>query len=400
MPLNERLNDRQELLKKCQRLQDRFYLRVPMGEEAILFPQKIKLDFNRSDYHQLRQELIHFFQWMDTPLKRGEATIESKCIKTKRWGEQTIPLYLVFSSIGQLSRFNKREEEYLHFSQVLAMVHAYHSSFAHWPATPGDVKDIHQYSCKEWEQILVIVDTLFHANDLELKYVREVLSEGPSKFLEQNKGIIKKLLLIIRPDLEIRLVEESFEEVFCLKSYPVLIRMRFLDFKLKENLDVPFDDFALSKEDLSWLLLKAISKNGNVQILITENKMNYFALPKIQNTIAIFGEGLGVIRLKEVAILQQIKIYYWGDIDAKGFEILASLRSSYPQVTSLMMDKRTFEEFRPLAIATNYKGLSVLPVGLTEEEKVVYQMVKDHCLLLEQEKINKQYMLITLNKTC
>ena len=38
-------------------------------------------------------------------------------------------------------------------------------------------------------------------------------------------------------------------------------------------------------------------------------------------------------------------LYYWGDIDVQGFEILSQFRSYFPQTQSLLMDRATFDTY-------------------------------------------------------
>nr|WP_221935062.1 Wadjet anti-phage system protein JetD domain-containing protein [Catenovulum sediminis] len=65
------------------------------------------------------------------------------------------------------------------------------------------------------------------------------------------------------------------------------------------------------------------------------------AFPPVNNAICIFGLGYGVQLLKEVNWLNQVAIYYWGDIDTHGFAILSQLRGYFPKVKSMLMDEAT-----------------------------------------------------------
>ncbi|MCD9016043.1 Wadjet anti-phage system protein JetD domain-containing protein [Parachryseolinea silvisoli] len=49
-------------------------------------------------------------------------------------------------------------------------------------------------------------------------------------------------------------------------------------------------------------------------------------LPQIRDTIVIFGGGYALYDLKQIFWLKDITLYYWGDIDVQGFEILSVLR--------------------------------------------------------------------------
>lgn len=57
--------------------------------------------------------------------------------------------------------------------------------------------------------------------------------------------------------------------------------------------------------------------------------------------MALFGSGYGFEPLAGAPWLRAMMIYYWGDIDTRGFAILDQLRSRFPQACSLLMDRDT-----------------------------------------------------------
>jgi len=48
--------------------------------------------------------------------------------------------------------------------------------------------------------------------------------------------------------------------------------------------------------------------------------------------------------------LSDKNIYYWGDMDIHGFQILSQLRSYFPHVRSIMMDMETYRTFEKLSV--------------------------------------------------
>ena len=94
-------------------------------------------------------------------------------------------------------------------------------------------------------------------------------------------------------------------------------------------------------------------------------------------------------------------IYYFGDLDEHGLEILSIFRSRYPKTKSLMMDSETYLTFKDYWV----KGISV------ESENVFSNLTKDELELLyalrrnapdhsrlEQERISQEYIRKTLSK--
>ncbi len=131
----------------------------------------------------------------------------------------------------------------------------------------------------------------------------------------------------------------------------------------------------------------------NKNIVITENKMNFLALPELPSTIAIWsGGGFMVSHLRNARWLREKNIFYWGDIDEHGFQILHQLRSYHSQTQSILMDRATFDLFRNLAVAGERNKTDTLPL-LNSEEHSLYERLKSELdrNRLEQEKIPQPY---------
>ncbi|MCA9040155.1 MAG: hypothetical protein KDA65_07420 [Planctomycetaceae bacterium] len=87
----------------------------------------------------------------------------------------------------------------------------------------------------------------------------------------------------------------------------------------------------------------------------------------------------------------KIPVFYWGDIDVEGFRILSNLRTFFPEVQSLLMDRETLEANRQGIVSGN--NSSVEPPGkLTEEERETFIYCRDQNYRLEQEKIPQAYI--------
>jgi hypothetical protein len=112
--------------------------------------------------------------------------------------------------------------------------------------------------------------------------------------------------------------------------------------------------------------------------LVVENKTTLYTtltLPKMNDTIAIFGSGFSVFNLKNVRWFDNLKLLYWGDIDVQGFEILSQFRTYFPQTKSVLMDKQTFDKF-----FENDKGTQTnisTKLNLTDEEQLALRDFKN-----------------------
>ncbi len=109
-------------------------------------------------------------------------------------------------------------------------------------------------------------------------------------------------------------------------------------------------------------------------------------LPPTPRGIALGGLGNAVMQLSEIGWLHHAALFYWGDLDVEGFEILARLRRRFPHEKSLLMDEQTWTIFQSLSIPGNLIDRD-LPAELTDEERRLCQRLAESERRLEQERI-------------
>jgi hypothetical protein len=119
---------------------------------------------------------------------------------------------------------------------------------------------------------------------------------------------------------------------------PELVRFRVLD----PNMPLlgSARDLTVTAEAFSTLQLPVET------VVVTENLVNFLALPDRPRTLALFGAGYGFSALRDAAWLQEREVLYWGDLDTHGFQILDQLRSVHPHVASTLMDEETLSAHR------------------------------------------------------
>ncbi|WP_375581503.1 DUF2220 domain-containing protein [Marivirga tractuosa] len=76
------------------------------------------------------------------------------------------------------------------------------------------------------------------------------------------------------------------------------------------------------------------------RIFIIENNMNYLTFPDIPNSIAVWGRGFAIGSLKNINWLDEMDLYYWGDLGAQDFQMVSQIRKYYGQVKSFLMDSQ------------------------------------------------------------
>ncbi len=237
----------------------------------------------------------------------------------------------------------------------------------------------------KWDDILKVCHYFISSPRPEL-YLRQLPVQIHTKFIEDNSALIQSLLDFLIPEHIRDLNQKRFAERYFLKYDEPLIRLRFLDRELcgsrgLSNISVPLSDFEK---------LEINARN----ILIAENKMNFLTLPSLTSTIAVWsGGGFNISYLKNVSWLSSKRIFYWGDIDEHGFQILHQLRTYYPAAQSVMMDASTYREFEAFAAEGTRNKAENLYL-LTPEENALFKLLKTTAgkNRLEQEKIPQWYV--------
>ena len=90
--------------------------------------------------------------------------------------------------------------------------------------------------------------------------------------------------------------------------------------------------------------------------------------------------------MRYVTWLSDAAIWYWGDLDVEGFQILSSLRLLFPHTRSFLMDRTTLLDWRELS--TDGTGSTPDPPPyLTDEELDAFHRCRTENLRIEQERI-------------
>ncbi len=309
-------------------------------------------------------------------------TLEFQTVKTKYIGVQSLPTSIYFISENDFLKYLGKEKEVIFFRQNCEKIVDVFPELKDW-IIQNPLRIIQNKN--EWESILKVC-RYFKNNPQPNLYIRELPINVHTKFVERNQNIIKDLLDIIIAQF-VKSQEKYFEKRFNLKYSEPQVRFKILDKEISHRYFSGIDDIAIPISQFENLQLP-VSK-----VLIVENKTTLYTtltLPKMKNTIAIFGSGYSVHNLKSAYWLNDVEIYYWGDIDAQGFEILSQFRSYFPTTKSILMDHPTFELFFENDLGTPTYILAKL--NLNDNEQMLYEILKTKNWRLEQEKISFDYV--------
>jgi hypothetical protein len=352
------------------------------GENCFPFVIRSNKSLSK-DFGQMHKEIAEVFSASKDRKGFGYSVI-SQSVKTRQHGIQDIPQSIKFESLTDYLKFLNKEKEYYLMLENYEIIKAEIPKLGQLlilnPKAIISNADI-------WTDLLKVCQWFIHFFEPNKYYIRELPISVHTKFIEENKTILRFLLDELVPDI-ISPSEGLFEKRYGLKYDQSLIRFRSLDrnfwyIRHYDDLTVTIEQFGMNHINCR-------------RVFIIENKMNFLTFPKTPLSIAIWGKGFAIESLKVVEWLHNKEIYYWSDLDVQGFQMLSQMRSYFKQTKSLLMDMTVIEknfDFIVNGTPTNQK----LPSQLSTQELEVYNFLKENNLRLEQERITQSDLIITLN---
>lgn len=231
-----------------------------------------------------------------------------------------------------------------------------------------------------------------------------------TKFIETHRRVIDEMVAVLQqkpPEVDLADQDSALDEEESVLESPIartpaarfaerhgflhppeLVRFRVLDPEIPLLGDAR--DVMVTAEAFSTLRLPVTS------VLVTENLVNFLALPHRPRSLALFGAGYGFSSLRDAEWLWNCEVLYWGDLDTHGFRILDQLRSVHPHVSSVLMDEATLLAHRGVWSVEASPSRAQL-ARLTAEETEVYESLGNNRygngVRLEQELIRWDWAL-------
>ncbi|MBN2532535.1 MAG: hypothetical protein JXB88_06560 [Spirochaetales bacterium] len=355
------------------------FLKAWLKEEEF-FPLDIPSNKGKStDPYLVRKQELEVLIEQSRLKKEFGYSLELKEVNTRKEGLQTIVNRLFFAHRSDFLGYIEKEAEFRRFKESVGSIGTAIPALKPWIYHHIALVINNYYVWKD----LILVCNYFINNPRPGCYVRELPVPVHTKFIEENQGILRKLLDYLLPAESIKKNETDFALRFFLKKPEPMIRFRILD---KETVFMGLKDVAVLRSDFDMLKIPA------KKVVIMENLITFLTFPSFKDTIAMVGLGFGVSGWKDVRWLNDKEIIYWGDIDPPGFEILSSLRSVFPHTRSVMMDRKTYNTFRPYT--TRSLGMrKCLSLNLTPSEYEMYEylLINPKQSRLEQERISLEY---------
>ena len=316
--------------------------------------------------------------------------LDFETVNSRKNGEQTEVSKISFENESDYLSFINENKSYKLFYTAISQIKDSNllskEKFVEWAKSHLTDLCAEPESRLFWSDICLCADWLNKNQDSNI-YIREIPLPVHTKFIELNKKIIKSLT-------EKADSEYEFEATFGLKIKPDFVRFR----SLSDNILLPFSESMLNEcqillDDFSKLDESFLHKIKN--IFIVENEMVYLTFPRYKDSICIWGQGYKVNILNGIDWFKSKELYYFGDLDEHGFDILSTYKRYYPQIQSFCMDKNVLEEYEQFLVQGKKLEHGRIPENLTEAEKecfMILRSVKSEKNRLEQERISVAYI--------
>lgn len=367
------------LRKKLSRLEanGKLYVALAEGSEVPYLSMPLK---RPQDIETSWDELLAWQDfWRKAPKASGGHSLwhaEEKRKQTASFGKQLMPVRVFIDTPEDamaLLGLTKKKKEFL---AGLSAVESQMPSLRDWYLTYFG-----RISAEDFFPMALSIARFMLEQDEREGYLREMAIPGvDTKFLENHNFLVRTLWNALFPENTAESSDELWEKLFVQKVPTPSICVRSLDEHLRF---AGVRKLFLSQDDI------ADFQPPHRRIFIMENKVNGYTFPDAEDSLILFGMGYGVLEMAESAPwLADKEIYYWGDLDHDGFNILSNLRKVLPEmkIHSFLMDKETLLAYVDPKVKDT-GNTTTIPDYLTVSEKMAWKLIHDNGWRLEQERI-------------
>ncbi|MDA1229525.1 MAG: DUF2220 family protein, partial [Planctomycetota bacterium] len=310
-------------------------------------------------------------------------SIEWQERNSRRHGRNMFPERVIFEFQSDYLRFIGRQREFADYSAAVDRIRQRFPQLESWLQSN---RALLISNLPAVDGLLDVVD-YFRKHPRAGVFAREIPLIVDTKFIEQNSGILEQWLNIALPPETIRADERHFERRFGLRYAEPQILLRFLDGALQRSVGCPWRECSVPLHSLAETPVDAKT------VVIIENKVNLLTFPNLSASIAIGGLGNGVVDLTYVPWIANCALWYWGDMDVEGFEILSRLRIRFPQIRSFLMDPVTLDRWKSDLAVPGTGRQPAPPPQLTETETMAFNTCAAENLRVEQERIPQEVVI-------
>lgn len=371
--------------EQVQRLWDRGELLRPIVTGEAFEPRRLVLKSPTASELASRFEAVR--EWVAAVQRIDHVRIEWRTVNTRALGNQRLPETLWVDTLVDAHAIVGKKREVERFRAMLATTAEAEplllSFLTERPLRAIELAEV-------WPQLLSVVAWM-KAHPRPPIYLRQVDLPGVhTKFIEQYSGALIELLdRVLDPGAIVVETTRTFARRYGFREKPGHVRFRSLDPDLQILPGVSASDLWLDATSFARLQLPVD------HVFVTENEVNFLALPAAARAIAVFGEGYGWEALGQADWLRRCQVHYWGDIDTHGFAILDQLRSRVPHATSFLMDRETLQAHAGLLVEEP-KPIAHDLLRLTPAETALYDELRSGRwqgrARLEQERVGFEWV--------
>jgi hypothetical protein len=315
----------------------------------------------------------------------------------RQLGRNAVPVAACFDAESDALTFVGKRREAARFRELADVIVGAFPQLAGWPARrPLRVLE----HAADWPRLLGVLRWIADHPRAGV-YLRQIdVPDVHTKFIEGHRVLLGELLDLVLPPqaiaAEVPRGAGGFERRYGFRAKPQCVRLRLLcphPNPLRragegkgggEEWCTVLTDVSIPAEDFARLRLPVR------RVFVTENEINFLAFPHVADGMVVFGAGYGFDALAAAEWLRKMPMWYWGDIDTHGFAILDQLRAGFPHVRSLLMDRQTLMDHRPLWGREETATRRDLPRLQSDEANLYDDLRHDRiapALRLEQERI-------------
>ncbi len=371
----------QEILNKVKKKKSSYLKSIILGEQ--MFPWNIPVNKKETGNLLLDTEILTTLYSNSKNTKNRGYRIESKTLKRTQITKLS---KIIIDSEEDFIYLLKEEREINNFKNS---INIFRDNF--------DSKIIDDYLMNN-RAFIYNSSALFIDNFIEVskflienpssnKYPRELELKADTKFLSNN---IQRITTFIR---YFRELDDSCGKY---KKLGLINPFSTLSIRLGSNFNVKANGNSF-EPNLSTIELEAFSSFDNTydKIFVIENRTSFLKFPLEENELAIYMGGFAINILKDIPFLLKANLFYFGDLDEHGFEILSLFREMYPNTKSFCMDIETIEKYRDfLIMGKEYTGIIK---NLDSNETLALDYLISHKIngyssRIEQEKISLDFI--------
>jgi len=322
-----------DLRAQVQRLWDKGRLLASLVNGEALFP--LRLTLKKPASPELADRFEEVRGWIADLQQGTHYRVVMRELRHHVIGSNAIPDEIWIDTVENALSLIGKGSDLRRFNELVALTRERQPTLLPWLSRrPLKALEL----AEDWPHLLEVIGWM-QTHPRPGIYLRQIDIQGiHTKFVETHRAVLSELLDLALPPEAIETKVGGVNQ-FCHRygfmDKPLRIRFRILDpaiavLRSDTDQDVTVNQDAFARLDLQ------VSR-----VFITENEVNFLALPNLPGSLVIFGAGYGFEMLAQAKWLQRCAIRYWGDIDTHGFAILDQLRSYFPRAESFLMDRET-----------------------------------------------------------